>query len=88
MFLIENPLLNGTAGGIDSLDLTTTPPTRSTTFATASGANFMTFGPDGCIYAAQGTTVFRVTDTSSNCRLWNHYAGHTHAGALADLGVT
>ena len=66
-FLIENPFLNGTAGGIDSLDLTTTPPTRSTTFATASGANFMTFGPDGCIYAAQGTTVFRVTDTSGDC---------------------
>ena len=66
-FLIENPFLNGTAGGIDSLDLTTTPPTRSTTFATASGANFMTFGPDGCLYAAQGTTVFRVTDTSGGC---------------------
>ena len=27
----------------------------------------MTFGPDGCIYAAQGTTVFRVTDTSGGC---------------------
>ena len=66
-FLIENPYLNGTAGGIDSLDLTTTPPTRSTSFATASGANFMTFGPDGCLYAAQGTTVFRVTDTSGGC---------------------
>ena len=26
-FLIENPFLNGTAGGIDSLDLTTSPPT-------------------------------------------------------------
>ena len=25
-FLIENPFLNGTAGGIDSLDLTATPP--------------------------------------------------------------
>lgn len=66
-FLIENPFLNGTAGGIDSLDLTTNPPTRSTSFATASGANFMTFGPDGCIYAAQGTTVFRITDTSGSC---------------------
>jgi kumamolisin len=66
-FLIENPFLNGTAGGIDSPDLTTSPPTRSTSFATALGANFMTFGPDGCIYAAQGTTVFRVTDTSGGC---------------------
>ena len=66
-FLIENPFLNGTAGGIDSLDLTTTPPTRSTSFATALGANFMTFGPDGCLYVAQGTTVFRVTDTSGGC---------------------
>ncbi len=66
-FLIENPYLNGTAAGIDSLDLTTTPPTRGTTFATASGANFMTLGPDGCLYVSQGTTVFRVTDTSGGC---------------------
>ena len=68
-FLIENPYLNGTAGGIDSLDLTTTPPTRSTSFATALGANFMTFGPDGCLYVSQGTTVFRVTDTSGGCTM-------------------
>jgi hypothetical protein len=27
----------------------------------------MTFGPDGCIYAAAGTTVFRITDSGGGC---------------------
>src|SRR5208283_4817112 len=67
--LIETPFTasTGTPLGIKNVDLTTSPPTIGTSFSTAGGANFMTFGPDGCVYAAQGTTVFRITDTSGGC---------------------
>ena len=66
-FLIATPYVNDAVFGIDNVDLTTSPPALGTSFTTGVGANFMTFGPDGCIYAAQGTTVFRITNTSGGC---------------------
>jgi len=66
-FLIGTPYVNNATVGINSIDLTTSPPSLGTSFATASGANFMTFGPDGCIYAAQETTVFKITATDGSC---------------------
>ncbi len=38
-----------------------------TSFVTGSGANYMAFGPDGCIYTSQLNTVYRITDTSGAC---------------------
>ena len=74
-FLIATPFANDAVVGINNVDLTTSPPT-SGHFAsrTKSGANFLTFGPDGCIYGSQGPTVFKITDTSGDC---------TYAAALA-----
>jgi hypothetical protein len=66
-FLIGTPYVNNATVGINSIDLTTSPPSLSTSFATASGANFMTFGPDGCVYASQGTTVFKITAADGSC---------------------
>ena len=66
-YLIATPYVNNATVGINSVDLTTSPPSLGTSFATASGADFMTFGPDGCIYAAQGTTVFKITATDGSC---------------------
>ena len=68
-FLIENPF-NASSGipvGINLVDLTTNPPSQANSFTTASGANTLTVGPDGCIYAAEGTTVFRISDQAGGC---------------------
>jgi len=66
-FLIATPFVSGATVGIDDVDLTTSPPTLGTSFATTSGANFMTFGPDGCIYASQLSTVFKITAANGSC---------------------
>jgi hypothetical protein len=58
-----NPPL-GQAIGTTAVDLTTSPPSTSATFVNKIGANAMTFGPDGCIYAAQPDNVYKITDTS------------------------
>ena len=54
-FLIANPFVNNaTIVGINNVDLTTSPPTyRYFASCKKSGANFMIFGPDGCIYSSQ-----------------------------------
>ncbi len=61
-----NPTLSQTLG-TTGLDLTTTPPSTSVTLVKETGAVVMTFGPDGCIYAAQNDNVYKITDTSGGC---------------------
>ena len=85
-FLIANPFVNNVSLGIDNVDLTTNPPTLGTLFAKNGGANYMTFGPDGCIYAAQLTTVFKITDYRRQLQLC-FFAGVSDAGAVANLSV-
>ena len=53
--------------GINNVDLTTSPPSIGTSFMQKVGANFMVFGPDGCIYTSQLNTVYRITDTNGGC---------------------
>ncbi|MGH7878039.1 MAG: hypothetical protein ACREQD_00930, partial [Candidatus Binataceae bacterium] len=56
-------------------DLTVSPPTvgtaiinsGSTNGVVAGGASNLIVGPDGCIYAAQGTTIWRITDSNGKC---------------------
>jgi hypothetical protein len=69
-FLIENPFAvpSGTNLGIQSIDLTTSPSSSANIFTTsANGANTLAFGPDGCLYVAQETTVYRISDPSGEC---------------------
>jgi kumamolisin len=66
-FLIANPFANNANVGINVVDLTTSPLTLATSLATTSGANNMTFGPGGCIYASQLTTVFKITAADGSC---------------------
>ena len=63
-YLFLNPFDATTSSslGIGTADLTTNPPSAGVTLATGSGAgNFIT-GPDGCVYAAAGDGVFKITD--------------------------
>ncbi len=53
--------------GIGTADLTTNPPSAGVTLATGSGASNFITGPDGCVYAAAGDGVFKITDTTGAC---------------------
>jgi hypothetical protein len=67
--LFVNPLstTTGKPAGIGIADLTTNPPSEGLTFATGGGANNLVRGPDGCVYAAQGDGVFKITDEKGTC---------------------
>jgi hypothetical protein len=77
-YLIGTPFVDGVTVGINQVDLTTSPPTLATALTTNTGANFLTIGTDGCIYASQGPTVFRITDTAGDC---------TYASTLASPSI-
>ena len=66
-FLIATPFVNDAVFGLDNIDLTTSPLTLGTSLSTKSGANYLTFGPDGCIYGSQAATVFKITDAAGDC---------------------
>ena len=66
-FLIATPFVNDAVFGLDNVDLTTSPLTLGTPLSTKSGANYLTFGPDGCIYGSQAATVFKITDAAGDC---------------------
>jgi kumamolisin len=53
--------------GVSGYDLTSTPPGISASIIKGAGAYAMAFGPDGCIYAAEPSAVFRISDTSGGC---------------------
>ncbi len=68
-YLFLNPYDATTSSslGIGTADLTTNPPSAGVTLATGNGAtNFIT-GPDGCVYAAAGDGVFKITDSAGAC---------------------
>jgi len=74
-------------GGIGTFDLTTNPLTQSGTLVTANGqAVDMVIGPDGCVYAARGVAVFRITDDTGACT----YASASPAASLylAPVGIS
>jgi hypothetical protein len=67
--LFFNPFdaTTNTSLGIGTADLTTNPPSPGVTLATGGGANNLILGPDGCVYAAQGDGVFKITDDRGSC---------------------
>ena len=68
-FLISSFNGSGTVpGGIGAFDLTTSSVTQSSTMVTNNGqAVDMVIGPDGCVYAARGVAVFKITDQTGAC---------------------
>ena len=69
---------SNTSLGIGTTDLTTSPPSAGVILATTNGANNLVRGPDGCVYAAQGDGVFKITDAKGTC----NYAAPTQPPAL------
>ena len=61
------PSVGGKIQGIGMADLTTSPPSLATSLTTGVGANHLVLGPGGCIFASQGTTVYKITDLNGGC---------------------
>jgi hypothetical protein len=79
--------VGSTPGGIGTFDLTNPAvPQSSTLVNTSSQPVEMIIGPDGCLYAARGVAVFRITDTSGACA----YAAANSAPSLylAPIGIS
>ncbi|MEW6269348.1 MAG: protease pro-enzyme activation domain-containing protein [Thermodesulfobacteriota bacterium] len=57
-------LLLLTENGLELVDITTDPPLRT---VLAEGIGGGTIGPDGCLYASLGHTVFKLTDPAGGC---------------------
>ncbi|MGB6555478.1 MAG: Ig-like domain repeat protein, partial [Candidatus Binataceae bacterium] len=70
-YLISGSLANiPTSSGLGTFDLTSNPPSAGALLANSNvgvQATNEVFGPDGCVYLADGNAVFRVTDTNGDC---------------------
>ena len=63
------PTSGAATGGVQTLDLTGSPPTLAVQLTTSefSGLASAAIGPDGCLYVAGGPTVSRVTKSDGGC---------------------
>jgi hypothetical protein len=62
---------NGNWGSIVKIDLTGPSPVQSTIFSGGSRGDFVTVGPDGCLYATQTDRVIKLTNADGTCSLAN-----------------
>ncbi len=62
-------LFVNTNGGtiVEISDLTAATPTQTTVFSAGSRGDFVTVGPDGCMYATQTDRVIRLTAADGSC---------------------
>lgn len=60
---------NRTNGHITKINLMTTPLTTEDITVTNSRGDFVTVGPDGCLYADQSDSVIKVTNADGTCSL-------------------
>lgn len=58
---------NRNDGIITKIDLTVTPPALSNIFKGGTRGDFVTVGPDGCLYATQTDRVLQVTNADGTC---------------------
>jgi hypothetical protein len=64
--------------GVGTADLTTNPPSLGIALTTGNGVSNLVRGPDGCVYAAQGDGVFKITDAQGTC----NYAAPSQRASL------
>ena len=73
--LVTNPadaslpyvIVNANSGEIIKIDQTTSPATLTTIYSGGSRGDFVTVGPDGCMYATQTDRVIRITNADGTC---------------------
>ncbi len=61
--------VNQNNGSITKVDLTQSPPALSPVVSGGTRGDFVTVGPDGCLYATQSATVEKVTNADGSCSL-------------------
>ncbi len=61
--------VNRNDGIITKLDLSTDPPTQTDIFSGGSRGDFVTVGPDGCLYATQTDSILKLTNADGSCSL-------------------
>ena len=73
--LITNPanpalpyvVVNSNNGDIVKIDQTTSPATLTTIYSGGSRGDFVTVGPDACMYATQTDRVIKITNADGSC---------------------
>ncbi|NNM60696.1 MAG: hypothetical protein HKM03_00845, partial [Steroidobacteraceae bacterium] len=73
--LVTNPgnaalpyvVVNSNAGDIVKIDQTTSPATVTTIYSGGSRGDFVTVGPDACMYAIQTDRVIKITNADGSC---------------------
>ncbi len=59
--------VNSNDGDIVKIDQTTSPATVTTIYSGGSRGDFVTVGPDGCMYATQTDRVIKITNADGTC---------------------
>lgn len=62
-------LVNTNDGRIVKVDLTTDPATTTDVYENGTRGDFVTVGPDGCLYATQSEMVVELTNADGSCSL-------------------
>ena len=60
-------IVNANSGQIVKIDQTTSPATLTTIYSGGSRGDFVTVGPDGCMYATQTDRIIRITNANGSC---------------------
>jgi uncharacterized repeat protein (TIGR01451 family) len=61
--------VNQNDGSIVRVDLTVDPPAITNVATDGSRGDFVTVGPDGCLYATQSDSILKVTNDDGSCSL-------------------
>ncbi|SRR5579875_3888966 len=61
--------VNANNGTITTVDTSTAPPTLTTVYSGGSRGDFVTVGPDGCLYATQTDRIIRLSKADGTCPL-------------------
>ena len=92
-------IVNSNNGDIIKVDQSTSPPTLTTIFSGGSRGDFVTVGPDGCMYATQTDRVIRITNADGTCsfqpasvnpqlHLAANFSGQPQQGGTASFTAT
>src|SRR5207253_815012 len=58
---------NDNDGTVVKIDQVPSPPVKTTIVSGGTRGDFVTVGPDGCLYATQSRTIERVTSADGTC---------------------
>ncbi len=92
-------VVNSNDGDIVKIDQTTSPATLTTIYSGGSRGDFVTVGPDGCMYATQTDRIIRITNANGSCdfqpatvnpqlRLVPNFSGSLPQGSAASFTAT